>query len=459
MSTEARRKCPAPGSKVRFDAARKQWRVFDGMHWALDEAGVVVELAKESAVSLRDEPPEDPKLDAAWHRHIKHSESRSGIENALKLASSIDGIVVRRGGFDSNVWLFNTLSGTIDLRDGTLYPHRREDLITFVAPTHYDPKAECPTWLEFLDTSNDKNEDLIGYLQRLIGYFLTGDITTQTFPIFYGEGGNGKNVCIDTIAGMMGEYAVKAPDSLFANSKFQEHSTELAGLRGKRFVYGSETEAGQDLKMQMVKRVTGDPTINARLCRKDFEEFPRTFKVLLITNNKPKIKEDTNAVWRRINVYPWTVIIPADKVDTQLTNKLKAEWPGILAWAVRGCLAYQREGLNPPGDVRIATEAYRQDQNRLADFHTEWLIEDHSQKGAIPKANAYESYKTYCSLTGEKDPMSQNDFNAAMAKIPRVEDKAHWYSDTKKSLRSFVGIRLRKEEDGPAVADAAVATG
>ena len=187
----------------------------------------------------------------------------------------------------------------------------------------------------FLRFASCGNDAMIEALQRMAGYFLAGDISVQILPIFYGPGGNGKNVFLDTLTGLMGPYAAEAPDGLITTRKNDEHPTEIADLGGKRLVVASETEEGRKMRIGLVKKITGNKYLKARFMRQDYFQFERTHKTVLVTNNKPVIAETSNAVWRRLRLIPFTVTIPEEKQDKQLTEKLKAEWPGILTWAVQ----------------------------------------------------------------------------------------------------------------------------
>jgi len=209
------------------------------------------------------------------------------------------------------------------------------------------------------------------FVQRWHGHCLSADIREQYLPIYHGEGNNGKSVLLDTISAVMGDYAGEAPPDLITVRKHPEHPTEIADLLGKRLVVASETERDAELRLQLIKRLTGNARLKARRMRQDYFEFARSHKMILVTNNRPAIKEDTEAAWRRLRLVPFDVIIPKEQRDPDLMRKLRSEWPGMLAWMVRGCVDWLREGLTEPDAVVVATEAYRGAANSLEAFLTE----------------------------------------------------------------------------------------
>jgi putative DNA primase/helicase len=264
--------------------------------------------------------------------------------------------------------LLNVRNGTLDLRTGRLCGHRRENLITKLAPVLYDPAARCPLWERFLHRVMGGNVGLTSYLQRVVGYGLTGDVSEQALWFLFGTGANGKSTFLATILAMLGDYAMQSVSELLMAKANESHPTERADLFGKRLVATIETEEGKRMAESLMKQMTGGDRIRARKMRQDFFEFLPSHKILLAANHKPNVHGTDHAVWRRIKLVPFTVTIREEEKDKTLSDKLKAELPGILAWAVRGCLAWQREGLRDPEEVRKATAEYRAEQDTVADF-------------------------------------------------------------------------------------------
>ena len=287
---------------------------------------------------------------------------------------------------------------TVDLRTGQSYAPRREDYCTKVAAC--DPGGECPLWWEFLGRVTDGNQDLESYLQRVVGYCLTGLTSEHVLFFLYGTGANGKTVFINTLSGMMGDYAVTAPMEMFLASHGERHPTELAMLRGARLVVASETEDGRRWSEAKIKALTGGDKIAARFMRQDFFEFTPQFKLMIAGNHKPSLRSVDDAIRRRIHLIPFTVTIPPEQRDQELTEKLKAEWPGILAWAIEGCLEWKETGLVPPEIVRMATDEYLAGEDALK-LWLEECTEDANEWAFERKANLFASWKTWAERAGE----------------------------------------------------------
>jgi putative DNA primase/helicase len=425
---------------MRYNATSGRWLIFDKKRWIEDRTGVVQRLAKIVARGIlafaADETLEiDPAL---VYRHWRDTEKASGISAMLKLAESERGIAITNEQLDANPWLQNVANGTIDLRTGESHPHRPEDLISKLAPVDYDPAAAAPLWDAFLNRVMDGNESLITYLQRIAGLCLSGDANVQELYVFYGAGANGKSVFLDTIAGMLGDYATEAPPSLITVRTHDEHPTEIADLAGRRLVVASETEAGAKLRIQLVKRLTGNARLKGRFMRQDFFEFTRTHKLILVTNNRPRIDEATNAVWRRVKLVPFNVIIPEAERDTQLLDKLRGEWPGILAWAVRGCLDYQRNGMQTPDEVTAATEEYRAEQDRLSEWLEQRCIVD--PDGFVTRSESFADYIEWSKQAGERDALDRNTFYEHLRRLDGVTEA--FSKAGGRTARVFKGIAL-----------------
>ena len=324
-----------------------KWLIWTSTHWSPDTSGTVLRYARHTVRNLPSprKQSEEDNVTKAFYAHRKKSLNASRLDAMVKVAQSWQGIPVQPEDLDQNPWLLNCLNGTLDLQTGELRSHQREDLITKCLPISYDPNAQCPLWLHFLNDIMAGNENLINFLQRVIGYSLTGVIREHVLFVLYGTGRNGKSTFLNTIMAMLGAYAMKAPAELLMTSKYDRHPTEKADLHGRRLISAIETEQGRKLNEVLVKELTGGDPIRARRMREDFWEFRPTHKVFLATNHKPVITGTDHAIWERIRLIPFTVTIPKEQRDTTLPDKLLAELPGILAWAVQGCLTWQQEGL------------------------------------------------------------------------------------------------------------------
>jgi putative DNA primase/helicase len=323
----------------------------------------------------------------------------------VALARSEPGIPVTPDQLDGDPWVLNLYNGTLDLKSGELREHRREDLITKIAPVEYDPKAEAPTWEKTLQRVLP-SEALRKFFKRLAGYCLTGDTSELTLCLLYGTGANGKSTVVNALLDVLGDFGKQAaPDLLLA--KHGSHPTELADLLGARLVASVEVDEGRRLAEGLVKQLTGGDKVKARRMREDFWEFSPTHKLFMSVNHKPLVRGTDWAIWRRIRMIPFTETIPPEEQDKQLPKKLRAELPGILRWAVEGCLMWQREGLGEPDEVKAATEAYRAQMDLLASWIEERCIV-HSDAW-VPFKDLYTDYSEWCVESGEK-PETKRSF-------------------------------------------------
>jgi len=311
-------------------------------------------------------------------------------------------------------------------------------MITQIANVSYDPNAKCPIFDKALLRIMDGNQTMVDYILRTLGYCLTGNIREHVFWAFWGHGRNGKSVVIcDNIRMMMGDYACEAAGDLLISKVGDSHPTELADLLGKRLVIASETEKNKTLRVQLVKKLTGDASVKARYMRQDFFEFQRQFKIILVTNNKPHIPEDTTAIWERVKLVPFNVIIPKEERDLNLGEKLRTEWPGILNRLIDGCLKWQKFGLQEPEDVSIATAEYRTEQDPLKDFFDQCCKVD--AFGIVPVPILKNRYETWCSDNGIESHLSAQEFNACLRQKGCRNDQ-QWYDG--KTQKVWLGLSL-----------------
>jgi len=388
------------GGDLRYIHPWGRWLTWTGKRWKIDDTGGVLRYAKDTVRGMfhQADPGDGYPIDRELAKHAMKSESKGGIEAMVSLARSEPGIPITPREFDADPYLLNTESGTVDLRTGALREHRREDLITKIAPVEYAPDAEASAWEAFLERILP-SEALRRFVQRVLGYAAAGVVSEEILVILYGVGANGKSTLVNAVMEALGDYAMQAaPDLLLA--KRGSHPTELADLFGARFVASVEVDEGRRLAESLVKQLTGRDRIRARRMREDFWEFDPTHTVFLATNHRPEVRGTDLAIWRRIKLVPFEVTIPDDEQDKQLPQKLRAELSGILAWIVRGCVEWQREGLGASEEVRTATEGYRAEMDVLAAF-----IEDRCVVGPKTSANAtdlYHAYQEWCDENGEK---------------------------------------------------------
>nr|WP_319393435.1 phage/plasmid primase, P4 family [uncultured Desulfobacter sp.] len=387
------------GDQLRYCHPWSKWVVWDGIKWSEDNTGTINQRAKKTVRKIADEAKQfqDDNKRRAIKKHAESSESNGRIKSMVTLARSE--LPVRPEKFDRNRFLLNCKNGTIDLSTGRLKPHDKEDYITKAVSIHYDPDAMCPQWENFMFRIMDNNEDLIRFLQRAIGYALTGDVSEQCFFILWGEGDNGKSTFSRTIGNILGDYSQHMPIDTLIIKKKGAASNDVARLKGSRFVTASESEKGDRLAETLVKQLTGDDIISARFLYQETFEFEAEHKLFLATNNKLIIAGNDHAIWRRIKLIPFQVKIPEEEKDTKLPEKLKAEYSGILNWAIKGCLEWQRYGLGTPAEVTEATEEYRNEMDLLNDFLNECC--DTGPELYLPSKDLYQAYTKWCEDNGE----------------------------------------------------------
>ena len=382
------------GEQVKYCHEMGKWFTWDGTKWAVDN-GKIIGLAINTVKRIYNEANEsDQKL----RIHALKSENVARIRGLVTLAQAKCQIELDQ--FDRDKMALNVGNGILDLTDGTLRPHDPDKNHSKIAGTNYDKSATCPIWLTFLDKIFAGNTELIEFIQRAIGYSLTADITEEMFLILWGNGNNGKSTLTDTIGAVLGDYTRVAAPDIFMRNKVNQHPTEIAGLKGARFVSSEESDKNIRLNEGRIKMMTGTRKITARMMRQDFFEFEQEYKLWFATNHKPVITGTDTGIWRRIQLVPFTVKIPEHEVDKHLLKKLDKELSGILTWAVEGCLAWQRGGIQIPDIVKAATEEYRLESDVLGNFIEDCCVLD--PKTRVKTGELYTCYEKWCDDNGER---------------------------------------------------------
>ena len=398
------------GDNVHYCKESGTWYVFSGARWEEDRKGLVTQYAKQTIRDIYKQASliEDDTKRTALVKHAASSESLSRINAMVTLAASEPGIPTELASFDVDLLSFCCANGTMDLKSGELKPHSRADLIRKISPVKFDPNANCPRWKAFLGEIMEGNSQLIAFLQKAVGYCLTGEVSEQVVFFLYGTGANGKTTFIEVIRSLLGDYAQQASMSTFLTKKQDGIPSDLAKLKGARFVSASEIENGRRLSEVTTKLLSGEDMITARFLHKEFFEFMPTHKVFIATNYKPFITGTDEGIWRRIRLIPFSVRIPEDRRDRNLIKKLKEELSGILTWAVQGCLDWRTNGLGFPTEVRKATAEYRDEMDVLSSFLEEWCIIEEGSR--TDPAALYQKYKGHCEQFGEYQ-MNQRMFS------------------------------------------------
>ncbi|TWU10813.1 DNA primase family protein [Allorhodopirellula heiligendammensis] len=433
----------AYSSQVMHVPPWRKWLSWDGTRWA-DDCGVgTMQRAKRYAKSLWHAlPAMSAQLDrsdlAKAVSFIRSTNQTAKISSFLSLAEVDERVVCPVDELNSDPTLLNCLNGTIDLTTGELRPHNPADRITQKANVAYDPAAGCPKWIQTINLIFDGDQELIRYVQRLLGYSLSGDTGEHILPIAFGAGCNGKSTIWNCVSDLLGDYASLANEELLMGEK-NNHPTEKAALYQKRFVAISEPEKNSQLKEARVKELTGDRTITARRMHEDFWSFQRTHTFWISTNHLPKITGTDEGVWRRVKLIPFSVdlrkkVKPIADFDRWL---VKHEGPGILSWLVRGYLDYREHGLQEPSCVTEATAGYRTDSDALAEFLRDYCVQEDGAEG-----RAKELFRDYSELYRGK--WTSTLFGRAMAERFKKDRPKHGPNRDKTVYR---GVRLKTEAD------------
>jgi putative DNA primase/helicase len=389
------------------------WYLWDGRRWAKDRTGAVHHRA-------------DATIDALWreasgavngHRYelcewAEKSEDGRRIREMIRLARHHLPVVPEE--LDTDPWLLCVQNGVIDLKTSALRPHRRDDRISKLCPVPYEPQARAPLWLRCLHRWMDDDVEMIGFLQRAAGYSLTGLVGEHCFFLCHGDGRNGKSTFLDTLRGILGEHACGLRiEVLLAQDRVQVGpSPDIARLKGRRLVVSTEPDEGVRLAEGLVKALTGGEDISARFLHRDTMDFSATHKLWLGVNHLPQIRGQDEGIWSKIRKVPWDVVIPPAERDPELKAKLRAEWPGILAWAVDGAEIYRREGLRPPEKVLAATREYSHEQDVVGRFLEE-CTETSTSAWCLASA-LYEAYEEWAK--GNEVVLSQAKFGRVLTR-------------------------------------------
>lgn len=401
------------GKDIRYCHEWNKWLIWTGTHWQIDLTGEVERRAKETIRAIYSEvaETEDEEKRAALAKHAAKSETNRAISAMVELAKSEPGIPVLSDQLDSDIWLLNCKNGTLDLRTGELRPHNRKDYITRIIPTEYNPYADFEEWAKFLHRIMNDNAELISFLQRAVGYSLTGSTREQCLFMLYGCGANGKTTFLEAISDVLAGYAQRTPTDTLLAKDTSGISNDIARLKGARFVVASEVEEGKRMAESLVKQMTGGEKMTARFMRAEYFEFMPHFKLWVGTNHKPVIRGTDQAIWRRIKLIPFNVTIPPEERDKNLLNKLRREMPGILNWAVMGCMDWQKNGLGEPEEVIKATNDYRSEMDVLTRFITDCCTTNTQR--SIKSSVLYKKYAEW-SRDNNEFTLSQTKFSTRM---------------------------------------------
>lgn len=412
------------GRDVHFCEKLGGWLLWDGRRWKVDERGVVREWGKDTIRAIASEALDEP--DGEERKRILkwafECEKGRSLDIMLGFAQSMTGIAILPEDLDRNPWLLNVANGTIDLHKLELRESRREDLLTKAAPVAYLPDAVCPVWEQFIRTAMRakhgdawiEQPEMVGYLQRLIGYILCGDISEKMLPIAYGPSDTGKTTLTEILLELMGgDYGITTSEDTIAAKKGNYGSipNDVAALRAARLVVVSETSSGLQLNEGRIKAMTGRNQIPARFLHKEWFSFIPEFKLLIETNHRPQIKDTDSAIWNRVKPIPFVNVIPKEEQDTTLPERMRAELPGILNWALSGFAAWKDGGLREPDAVRGASADYRKQSDQVGQF-----LSERCEVNASKKTRSGELYRAYRAFIEERGlrPLGDQQFSEAL---------------------------------------------
>jgi putative DNA primase/helicase len=370
-----------------YDHDYGAWFRWSGKHWQQERTRLAYDWARSLVRKLTE-------LQAM-------SKRRTSFVNGVEKFATVDrAFATHAADWNTNPFLLATPGGTVDLRTGHIHganPDDRINQITAVAPAI---EADCPLWHKFLAEATNNDQDLIAFLRRWCGYCLTGDIREHALVFIYGDGGTGKGTFMNTVSGILGDYAKVAAMETFVATTYASHPTDLAMLCGARLVTAAETDEGHFWAETRIKQITGGDPITARFMRQDFFTYQPAFKLTIIGNHEPALRNVDDAARRRFNIVPFNH--KPEAVDRGLKEKLKTEWPGILRWMLDGALDWQDDGLSPPASVQSATSSYFENQ----DLFGQWLeekcdFEPSNEFKTATSADLYTSWAAYAKAAGE----------------------------------------------------------
>lgn len=433
----AERFLAANGSRVRRVPELGRWYVWTGAWWREDRLDQVSQMAAETIESLRTWAAQAANPDE-FRRRSRHYEAsaKAGRRDALLAIAGTDpGVVVGVEQLDSKPMLLACRNGTVDLATGTIRPANPDELLTRGINTCYDPEARSELWERFLSATFDEDAELIGYVQRLLGYCLTGVVHEHVLPVLSGVGANGKSTLIGVVQDLLGEHAITAPEGLIIRRDHEPHPERLAVLRGRRLVVSAELEHRAVLAESVVKMLTGGDSLSAREMYGRRFNFAPSHKVVLVTNHRPRVHGTDHAIWRRVRVVPFERVVPHQEQDPALRRRLVDDHgAAVLAWLVRGAVEWHRDGLGEASAVKAATDSYRAAEDTFGSWLAESTVEVPTARTKV--GDLWDSWHRWCEQAGER-PGRKQDFALA------VEGRG-FESESYQNAKTIHGLGLRE---------------
>lgn len=438
------------GDFIRYNYTANSWYYYDGKRWKKDDSGKMKTLVDKVVASLKDEKIsaehyegyKEEEIKKFRTRHWKDSRNHSKKENMMKECQHL--LPIHHHNFDTDFSLFNTQNGYIDLNTGTLHDHEKNKFFTKMSNTEYTDKSDCPIWINFLNDIFLGREELVKYIQRAIGYSLSGYTTEQVLFVLFGNGRNGKSVFLEIMNEVFGEYATNIrPQAIMAGKNNSDASPEIAKLDGARFVTTTEPNEGDRFDEGLLKQLTGGDKVSARRLYENEFEFTPQLKLWMATNHKPYVRGTDEGIWRRFVIIPFEKQIPLHEVDRELPQKLKEELPAIIKWCVDGYLEWQRIGLAEPQIIKEQRDEYRVEMDPI-----EMFLDECCEINPLAKVNSTELYNAYSSWAKDNHQYLMNNTKFGKEIVKRFERKKyqgrkHYYGidlkpETKQDLNKFM---------------------
>lgn len=407
------------GESVRYCYTERRWYWYDGQKWRADVEGAMERMADRSVRAMdaelkayaQTDAQEGTDMEKAFQKHIKSS--RSNKSKKALLAESQHHVPILPNQMDRHKMALNTPGGIINLKTGEILGHKPEYNLTKITSVDAGSNDDCPRWKAFLNEIFDGDRDLIRYIQKALGYSLTGSTAEQCMFFLLGSGKNGKSTFLDVVRDVYGDYASNIqPETIMVKKNAGAGiNSDIARLKGARFVTSAEPDEAARLNEGLVKQLTGDDTVTARKLYSEEFEFKPEFKLWIATNHKPIIRGTDTGIWRRIHIIPFNVQIPDEKVDKNLTHKLKAEMTAIFRWMLDGCALWQKEGLKMPRAVLNCVREYRREMDVISAFIEDCCVND----GSVAAKTLYAAYCQWADDNNEYR-MSNTKFGMEMMK-------------------------------------------
>ncbi|MEW4150061.1 phage/plasmid primase, P4 family [Bacillus thuringiensis] len=439
----AKRLTDTYGEVIRYSYIRKNWYFYDGKIWMIDQQGMMKKIADKVIEKMKEEPvyvPEgenEEEMTKALQKHLKSSRGSQKKTNMIKESEHL--LPIQPHEFDCEPDLFNVQNGYLDLQTGKLHEHDKTKFFTKVSSVEYTDKMDCPLWMDFLHQIFDGDQQLIEYIQRAIGYSLSGSTEEQVMFILHGNGRNGKSVFLDVIIEIFGNYATNIqPQTIMVKQQSSGANSDIARLDGARLVTTTEPNEGVRLDEGLVKQLTGGDQVTARFLYENEFDFMPQFKLWMATNHKPIIRGTDDGIWRRLAIIPFTVQIPKVQVDKRLKHKLRREVRAILHWAVEGYMKWRKDGLQEPQVIQDQREEYRTEMDAIEAFIEECC--ECEVQGKVQAKTLYQIYRDWASENGQY-MMSNTKFGREMGK------KFHKYKGSDGNY--YTGIELLEEYEKP----------